>query len=64
LQDQFEGTENRISVARQRYNSAVRAYNAKLDKFPGIIITPVFGFEQAAFFQARPEAYTPVTANF
>lgn len=64
LQDQFEGTENRISVARQRYNTAVRAYNAKLDKFPGIMIAPVFGFEQAGFFQAQTEAFTPVKAAF
>jgi LemA protein len=64
LQDQFEGTENRISVARQRYNTAVRTYNSKLDKFPGIIIAPVFGFEQAGFFQAQPEAFTPIKAAF
>ncbi len=64
LQDQFEGTENRISVARQRYNTAVRTYNAKLEKFPGIIIAPVFGFAPARFFEARPEAYAPVKASF
>jgi LemA protein len=59
LQDQFEGTENRISVARQRYNTAVRTYNSKLDKFPGIIIAPVFGFEQAGFFQAQQRLSRP-----
>lgn len=64
LQDQFEGTENRISVTRQRYNTAVRAYNAKLEKFPGIIVAPVFGFQQAGFFQAQPEAFSPVKAAF
>jgi LemA protein len=64
LQDQFEGTENRISVARQRYNNAVRTYNAKLEKFPGVIIAPMFDFQPADFFQAHPEANAPVKAIF
>jgi LemA protein len=64
LQDQFEGTENRIAVARERYNTTVRVYNSKIEKFPGILLAPMFGFEKAAFFQAQPEAATQVKAAF
>lgn len=64
LQDQFEGTENRISVARQRFNNSVRRYNAKIEKFPGVIIAPVFGYQQVGYFEAQSEAYAPVKAKF
>ena len=64
LQDQFEGTENRISVTRQRFNNSVRRYNAKIEKFPGVIIAPIFGYQQAGYFEAQPEAYAPVKAKF
>jgi len=45
LQDQLECTENRIAVARKRYNDAVNAYNIKRRRFPGIIIGSMFGFD-------------------
>ena len=64
LQDQFEGTENRISVARQRFNSSVRLYNARIEKFPGVIIAPVFGYQPEGYFEAQAEAYQPVKATF
>jgi LemA protein len=64
LQDQFEGTENRIAVARQRFNSSVRAYNAKIEKFPGVIIAPIFGYQQVGYFEATTEAMEPVKATF
>lgn len=64
LQDQFEGTENRIAVARQRFNRSVRAYNAKIEKFPGVIIAPIFGYEQTGYFEATTEAMEPVKATF
>ncbi|WP_319523938.1 LemA family protein [uncultured Desulfosarcina sp.] len=64
LQDQFEGTENRISVARQRFNSAVRSYNSKIEKFPGVLIAPIFGYQEAEYFEAKEEAYEPVKAKF
>ena len=64
LQDQFEGTENRISVARQRFNSSVRTYNAKIEKFPGVIIAPIFGYQQVGYFEVQAEAYAPVKATF
>lgn len=64
LQDQFEGTENRITVARQRFNNSVRVYNAKIEKFPGVIIAPIFGYRQAGYFEATTEAMEPVKAIF
>ncbi len=64
LQDQFEGTENRIAVARQRYNYAVREYNTKIETFPGIFIVPLFGYTEKEFYEAKEEAYEPVKAGF
>jgi len=56
LQDQLEGTENRISVARQRYNYATRIYNMKITIFPGNILAPMFGFEEKGYFEAKEKA--------
>ncbi len=64
LQDQFEGTENRIAVARQRYNSTVKKYNAKIEKFPAAVLAPMFGVGEKEFFDVKQEAYEPVTARF
>jgi len=64
LQDQFEGTENRIAAARQRYNLAVRYFNAKIERFPGVFLSPMFGYEEKAFFEAKKEAAEPVKAKF
>lgn len=48
LQDQLEGTENRIAVARGDYIRAVQEYNARIRKFPSNLIASPFGFERAA----------------
>lgn len=53
LQDQLEGTENRISVERRRYNEAVMNYNKKIRTFPGILIANIFGFERMPLFEAE-----------
>jgi LemA protein len=55
LQDELAGTENRIAVARRRYNEAVRALNIRIRSFPSNIIAGIFGFERAPLFDA-PEA--------
>jgi len=55
LQDELAGTENRIAVARRRFNEAVRLYNTKLRSFPTNIIASLFGFEKAQFFQVPKE---------
>ncbi|HET8837378.1 MAG TPA: LemA family protein [Flavobacteriaceae bacterium] len=52
LQAQLEGTENRIAVARNRYNEAVNAYNIKIKKFPNSIFAGWWGFEEMARFEA------------
>ena len=64
LQDQLEGTENRIAVARQRYNYAARIYNTKIETFPGNIIAPMFGFGEKNYFEAKNEAKEPVRVRF
>jgi len=61
LQDELAGTENRINVERQRYNTAVSDYNKKVRMFPSNIIAGIFGFAQRTFFEANPGAEnTPV----
>jgi len=57
LQDQLEGTENRIAVERMRYNQAVRDYNVMVRMFPGNIIAGVFGYKPATeYFKAEEKA--------
>ena len=55
LQDQLEGTENRIAVARRDYIDAIKGYNASIRKFPGNLIASSFGFERREQLQAEPE---------
>ena len=52
LIDELEGTENRIAVARTRYNEAVTDYNKNVCLFPGSIVANMFGFEQKPYYQA------------
>jgi LemA protein len=52
LQAQLEGTENRISVERGKFNEMVEAFNVYLRKFPTNIIAGMFGFEKKGYFQA------------
>ena len=54
LQSQLEGTENRITVERMRYNEAVRDYNTRLRLFPGSVVASFRGFKDKAFFEAAP----------
>ena len=56
LQSQLEGTENRIQVARQRYNETAGVYNKKIRRFPNNILAGIFGFNKKPFFDAAPEA--------
>lgn len=57
LQFELAGTENRISVERQRYNDAVRAYNTRVRSFPSSIIASFGGFHPSdAYFEAAPAA--------
>jgi len=54
LQSQLEGTENRINVARDRYNEAVNIYDIQIKKFPNSILAGWFGFEEMPRYQADP----------
>jgi len=54
LSDELAGTENRIAVARTRYNGAVESYNATIAKFPGLITAKLFKFAPKPFFEAAP----------
>jgi len=51
LQDQLEGTENRISTARQDYNTAVQAYNAYIRQFPQVLTAKVIGKGAREYFE-------------
>ena len=51
LQDELAGTENRIAVARGRYNATVREYNASIRRFPGSFFAPGLGLERAEYFE-------------
>lgn len=52
LQAQLEGTENRISVERRRYNESVRNFNTTIKRFPTNIMAGIFGFREKAYFTA------------
>ncbi|WP_183567061.1 LemA family protein [Mucilaginibacter sp. SP1R1] len=56
LQAQIEGTENRIQVARQDFNSAVQDFNTKIRSFPANITAKMFGFTEKGYFTAEPGA--------
>jgi LemA protein len=56
LQSQLEGTENRITVERMRYNEKAQAFNASIRRFPNNIIANLFGFREKAYFQAEEGA--------
>lgn len=56
LQAQLEGTENRINVARNRFNETVRGYNAAIKTFPGNLLAGMAGFQARGFFEAQEGA--------
>lgn len=64
LMDELAGTENRIAVARNDYNSVVKSYNLKVKRFPTSIFAGIFGYEQAEYFQAAPGAEQGVEVDF
>ena len=53
LQAQLEGTENRITIARQNFNEAARKYNTNIRRFPKSIIANWFDFEKKPYFEAE-----------
>lgn len=60
LQDQLEGTENRITVARRNFNDAAKVYNTAIARFPTMIYAGWFGFKRKPYFSAQAGAeYAP-----
>jgi LemA protein len=64
LQSQLEGTENRISVERMRFNEKAQEYNTAILRFPANIVANLSGFIKKAYFQSTAGAERPPTVNF
>jgi LemA protein len=65
LQDQIEGSENRISVEREKYNEALQSYNASIGLFPNNIVASMSGFTRNdAYFKTEPGARTAPKVQF
>lgn len=56
LQAQLEGTENRISVERKKFNDAARSYNTAIRTFPRNLLAGMFGFDKRPYFEAEEGA--------
>ncbi|MGL4412016.1 MAG: LemA family protein [Bacteroidales bacterium] len=64
LQSQLEGTENRISTERMRFNDTAKAFNTMIRQFPKSILAGMFGFESKAYFQADAAAQNAPKVEF
>lgn len=64
LQAQLEGTENRISVERGKFNTVVKDYNQEVRTFPTNLFAGVFGFSQKGYFTAAPGSDKAPTVQF
>src|SRR4051795_8228639 len=64
LQDELAGTENRLSVARMRYNEAVQAYNTQRRRFPANVTAKMFGFKEHPYWEVPPEARQAPKVDF
>ncbi len=64
LQAQLEGTENRITVERKRFNDATLAYNKTRRRFPTILLANIMGFGDKPYFEATEGAEAPPKVEF
>lgn len=64
LQTQIEGTENRITTARNDFNASVQSYNNKLVTFPASMVAGMGGFQKAVYFQSDPGSEKAPDVNF
>ena len=64
LSDELAGTENRIAVARGRYNEKIQEYNTTRRKFPSNVTAKMFGFQEYPYFEVPPEARQVPKVNF
>jgi LemA protein len=64
LQTQLEGTENRIAIARERFNDATQSYNTAIRQFPANVVSKFGSFTAKPYFQASVKAATAPTVKF
>ena len=64
LQSQLEGTENRISVERGRYNESAQAFNTAVRRFPANLVASMSGFKQKAYFKGTPGSQQAPPVDF
>jgi LemA protein len=64
LQAQLEGTENRIAVARTRFNEVVQPYNVYIRRFPNNMLANMYGFTQKGYFEAAEGSEKAPTVDF
>ena len=64
LQAQLEGTENRITVERQKFNEAVQSYNTTVMSFPTMFLARMRGFQPKPYFVAKEGSETPPKVEF
>ena len=64
LQSQLEGTENRINVARDRFNEGVNVYNKHIKKFPGSLLAGIFNFDEMNRYKADAGSENAPDVNF
>lgn len=64
LSIQLEGTENRIAVARQDYNTAATQYNTKIRRFPSNLVASLFGFDEKPLYKASEGANQVPSVDF
>lgn len=64
LQDQLEGTENRIAVERKRFNEEAQVYNTYIKQFPRMFIANMSGFDEISYFKSSEGADTAPVVDF
>jgi len=64
LQDQLEGTENRIAVERRKFNETVRSFNTSIRRFPASLIASITNFEQKGYFKSAEGSETAPEVTF
>jgi LemA protein len=64
LQAQLEGTENRISVERKKFNDTTTEYNSYIKSFPPLLFAGIFGFKGKPYFDAEPQAQKAPKVEF
>ena len=64
LMDELAGTENRLGVARMRYNERIQQYNTTRRRFPSNVTAKVFGFKEYPYYEAPPSSQAAPKVDF